>query len=159
MLHNVLTHETCAKCRICCSFVKEDAWESPLFSKEDMERIKKAGILEDCFDKVCKDGREVYMAHYEFHDEKEILLCPCLDEKKGCILGSEKPFECSIWPIRIFCREDDEGYYLGLAGICPAFEGKNYRKAPAGTAGERTGGKDSCIKGQTGNLKRNPGRI
>lgn len=94
MLHNVLTHETCAKCRICCSFVKEDAWESPLFSKEDMERIKKAGILEDCFDKVCKDGREVYMAHYEFHDEKEILLCPCLDEKKGCILGSEKPFEC-----------------------------------------------------------------
>ena len=47
MLHNVLTHETCAKCRICCSFVKEDAWESPLFSKEDMERIKKAGIGED----------------------------------------------------------------------------------------------------------------
>lgn len=153
MLHNILTHETCAKCRICCSFVKEDAWESPLFSKEDMERIKKAGILEDCFDKVCKDGREVYMAHYEFHDEKEILLCPCLDEKKGCILGSEKPFECSIWPIRIFCREDDEGYYLGLAGICPAFEGKNYRKLLQELQENGLGEKILALKGRQEILK------
>ena len=55
MLHNVLTHETCAKCRICCSFVKEDAWESPLFSKYEKNVNKKVDkIIIESYYNACK---------------------------------------------------------------------------------------------------------
>ena len=121
MLKKVLSPSTCASCRICCSFVKEDAWESPMFSEAEMEMIRRLGISADKFSEVEKDGKKMYQANYPFKQEHQILLCPCLDEKKGCLLGEHKPFECSIWPIRIF--EDENGVYLGLANACPAFAG------------------------------------
>lgn len=121
MLHNILSQETCAGCRICCSFVAADVWEAPEFTQEELEKITALGISKDKFlvSKETESGRKTYKAKYKFADDKEILLCPCLDETKGCMLGQDKPFECSIWPIRIF--ENEEGAYLGLAEICPAF--------------------------------------
>lgn len=125
MLKNVLSHETCAGCRICCSFVKEDAWESPVFSEEDMKKILALGIESSKFQEKEEQGRKVYTANYDFEMDSQILLCPCLDEKKGCMLGKDKPFECSIWPVRIF--ENENGAYLGVASACPAFEGEKMK--------------------------------
>ena len=125
MLKKVLSSETCASCRICCSFVKEDAWESPVFSEVEMEQIRRLGISEKKFYEIEQNGRKGYQADYQFENEHQILLCPCLDEKKGCLLGEHKPFECSIWPIRIF--EDENGGYLGLAEVCPAFSREKKR--------------------------------
>ena len=119
MLRNVLKHETCANCRICCSFVKNDVWEAPVFSEQEIEEIEKKGIGRDRFLQQ-EDGN--YIARYDFQTDTEILLCPCLDEERGCLLGEHKPFECSIWPLRIF--ENDKTAYLGLAEICPAFQGE-----------------------------------
>lgn len=126
MLKKVLSHDTCAGCRICCSFVEEDAWESPVFSEEDMKRIKELGIKTSRFKAQEREGKTVYAADYSFEREGQILLCPCLDEKKGCMLREDKPFECSIWPIRIF--HDENGDYLGLAEVCPAFWGEKKEK-------------------------------
>lgn len=122
MLKNVLSGKQCASCRICCSFVKKDAWEAPIFTETEMEKILKAGIRGDRFQAFMdEDGNTVYRAVYEFQSEKEILLCPCLDEKTGCLLGEQKPFACKIWPLRI-CQEDGQ-LVLGIADCCPAFAG------------------------------------
>lgn len=94
MLKSVLTGEQCARCRICCSFVREDVWEAPEFTKDKLN--EKA-----------------------FKDEKEILLCPALDSSKGCTLGDDKPFDCKIWPLRPFII--DGKVKIGVANECPAF--------------------------------------
>jgi len=126
MLRNILSHETCAGCRICCSFVKEDAWEAPVFSEEDMKKILALGIDRNRFQETEENGRKMYKAKYDFETDSQILLCPCLNEKSGCMLGEEKPFECSIWPVRIF--ENKNGAYLGVASACPAFQGEKLER-------------------------------
>lgn len=35
MLSKLLSHETCAECRICCGFVDSDKWEIPIFAGEE----------------------------------------------------------------------------------------------------------------------------
>ncbi len=94
MLKSVLTGEQCAKCKICCSFVREDVWEAPDFTRDTLNEKS-------------------------FKDEKEILLCPALDSSKGCTLGEDKPFDCKIWPLRPFMI--DGKLRIGVADICPAF--------------------------------------
>jgi len=126
MLKNVLSHETCANCQICCSFVREDAWESPVFSEEDMKKILALGIESGRFEEKEEQGQKTYTAKYDFETDSQILLCPCLDEKTGCMLGENKPFECSIWPVRIF--ENENGAYLGIASVCPAFKDEKLEK-------------------------------
>ena len=42
MLRNILSPETCAKCRICCIFDKYDVWETPVVSAELYEKIHAA---------------------------------------------------------------------------------------------------------------------
>lgn len=126
MLKNILSYETCADCRICCSFTKKDAWESPVFSEEDMKKILALGIDKSKFQEKEKNGQKIYTAKYEFETDSQILLCPCLDEKSGCMLGNNKPFECSIWPVRVF--ENENELYLGVASACPAFEGEKFKK-------------------------------
>ena len=126
MLKNILSYETCADCRICCSFVREDAWESPVFGEEDMKRILALGIDRNRFQEIEKGGQKIYTVKYDFETDSQILLCPCLDEKSGCMLGDDKPFECSIWPIRVF--ENKNGAYLGVSSACPAFKGEKLKK-------------------------------
>ena len=41
MLSKVLSKETCAKCRFCCSFRRCSLWETPLFPKNECEKLSK----------------------------------------------------------------------------------------------------------------------
>lgn len=106
MLGSILSSEKCKNCRICCSFVSEDVWEAPMLT-----------------DPLTK---EKYRVKYEFKDEKEILLCPGLDENTGCKMGEYKPFECKIWPLRPYM--EDGKMRIAIAKICPAFDKKDDEK-------------------------------
>ena len=106
MLKSVLTKEQCAGCRICCSFTMEDVWEAPVLTNFQT--------------------KEKYRAEYNFKTSEEILLCPMLNEKEGCILGDNKPFECKIWPLRVF--RDENHIKIGIAKICPAFSEQSDEK-------------------------------
>ncbi len=106
MLKSVLSAEQCARCRICCSFVEDDVWEAPTL--------------------MHTDTKEKYRAEYHFKNKEEILLCPKLDENKGCTLGEEKPFECKIWPLRPFMS--DGKIKIGVSTICPAFSEETDKK-------------------------------
>ena len=100
MLSKVLSKETCAKCRFCCSFRRCSLWETPLFPKNECEKLSKDN-------------------EYGTQDSEEEAACDYLDEHKGCILSQEdKPFDCKIWPLRIMRKGDR--LVIALTPTCPS---------------------------------------
>lgn len=106
MLSKILNNKACAKCRICCSFVEADVWETPVFTSDNI-----------FYDENFKEYGKYHTLNFKFKDNKEILLCPMLDEGSGCMLSSnDKPFDCKIWPLRIMRMNGQ--IVLAIANIC-----------------------------------------
>lgn len=93
MLKNILSPESCKKCRVCCGFVEDDKWEIPLIFSDIKEQIEQLlGI------KLEKRGGE-YVMPMEFDGDK-LVYCPAASPN-GCVLGQYKPFDCLVWPFRV----------------------------------------------------------
>lgn len=128
MLSKVLKKETCADCRFCCSFRRESLWETPLFSMDTVEKLKKNDgeggkekknlfIIEK--NQEGSYGRMKLDNQYKTDNPDEEVPCSFLDSNKGCTLSDEdKPFDCKIWPLRIM--EKDNQWVIALTPTCPA---------------------------------------
>ena len=118
MLKSILSAEDCAKCRFCCSFRRKSLWETPLFDKSTKEKLEKK-YPEARFKKSGEESFTVDLLHlYKTDDSEEEAACPFLSEK-GCVLSAEeKPFDCSIWPLRA-CKIDGQIRVM-LENTCPA---------------------------------------
>ncbi|SOE57386.1 hypothetical protein SAMN05720781_1258 [Fibrobacter sp. UWT3] len=116
MLSRVLSRSSCAACKFCCSFRRQSLWETPLFPPEVAEKLSKPneyGVVGEF-----RNG-QIVLGGYKTADPEEEVPCTFLDPHKGCILKSEdKPFDCSIWPLRIM-RKDDE-LVIALTPTCPS---------------------------------------
>lgn len=116
MLSSILSKTTCAACKFCCSFRRQSLWETPLFPPEVAEKLSKPneyGVVGEF-----RDG-QIILGGYRTDDSEEEVPCTFLDPQKGCILKAEdKPFDCSIWPLRIM----DKGgkLVIALTPTCPA---------------------------------------
>ncbi len=112
MLTELLSHSTCAKCRVCCVFDKSDLWEMPIISGKTEEALKKdyPNIKLTNHPK----SSEFKTINAEF-DDKGLAYCPLLTEN-GCGLGEEKPFDCRIWPFRVMKK--DNMLLLTLSPVC-----------------------------------------
>lgn len=102
MLKKILNPSSCAACRVCCGFDREDVWEIPIVTAELAEYIKKnikSNVDLEPF------GKE-YKFKMKFTDGEELSYCPMLTEN-GCVLKDNKPFDCRIWPFRIMRISDD----------------------------------------------------
>lgn len=109
MLTEILTRESCANCRVCCVFDKEDYWEMPLIKSDLVEKLTK----EYPEVQLLQTGRcSVFKP--EFNSEG-LCTCPMLTEK-GCALGDDKPFDCRIWPFRVMRKGDL--LLLTLSPVC-----------------------------------------
>lgn len=132
MLSEVLSKDTCAACRFCCSFRRCSLWETPVFSPEAYDKLSKeneygvipefvplnhgAGSHVNEFDGSC----QIQLLHkYQTEDSQEEAPCDFLDPDRGCILSDEdKPFDCKIWPLRIM--QKGEHLVIALTPTCPA---------------------------------------
>ena len=116
MLSSILSKTTCAACKFCCSFRRQSLWETPLFPPGVAEKLSKPneyGVVGEF-----RDG-QIILGGYRTDDSEEEVPCTFLDPQKGCILKAEdKPFDCSIWPLRIM----DKGgkLVIALTPTCPA---------------------------------------
>ena len=116
MLSSILSKTTCAACKFCCSFRRQSLWETPLFPPEVAEKLSKPneyGVVGEF-----RDG-QIILGGYRTDDSEEEVPCTFLHPQKGCILkGEDKPFDCSIWPLRIM----DKGgkLVIALTPTCPA---------------------------------------
>lgn len=103
MLSQVLSKSTCAACKFCCSFRRQSLWETPLFPPEIAEKLSQPneyGVVGE----FC-DG-QIIIGGYRTNDPEEEVPCTFLNQQKGCILkGEDKPFDCSIWPLRVMRKE------------------------------------------------------
>ena len=116
MLSSVLSKSNCAACKFCCSFRRQSLWETPLFPPEVVEKLSKPneyGVVGEF-----RDG-QIALGGYRTDDPEEEVPCTFLDPHKGCILkGEDKPFDCSIWPLRIMNK--DGKLVIALTPTCPS---------------------------------------
>lgn len=109
MLTEILSRESCAECKVCCVFDREDCWEMPLI-KPDL-----AAAIEKDYPGVKMKKTGVCNVFEPDFGEDGLASCPMLTEK-GCKLGENKPFDCRIWPFRIMKR--DKLLLLTLSPVC-----------------------------------------
>ncbi len=119
MLSKILSSEDCAACKFCCSFRRKSLWETPIFSEKQKNLLEKK-YPHAVFKPAAKNSYTVNLDDaYKTDDPEEEAACPFLDSERGCILDSdEKPFDCSIWPLRA-CRKDG-ALKVMLENTCPA---------------------------------------
>jgi len=128
MLSSILSKSTCAACKFCCSFRRQSLWETPLFPPEIAEKLSQPneyGVVGE-FTQAGRDDQDKQNAcrlvledKYRTADPEEEVPCPFLDPQKGCILkGEDKPFDCSIWPLRVMRKEGK--LVVALTPTCPA---------------------------------------
>ena len=119
MLSSILKKQDCAECKFCCSFRRKSLWETPLFTKEIAEQLSK--LYPDVrFRPAGNQSVTVDLIdEYKTSDPEEEVPCPFLEQNKGCILPPElKPFDCSIWPLRVV--KESEKNVIALTPTCPA---------------------------------------
>ncbi|MCQ2434380.1 MAG: hypothetical protein MJ062_03985 [Oscillospiraceae bacterium] len=112
MLRSVFGAETCAKCRNCCVFEPQSAWELPTFSAVSVLRLS---------DVQAEAEGTRYRITLPYDETGDAKPCPFLDPDSGCTLpAEEKPFACSIWPLRVMRKADGEivfAVYQGCPGV------------------------------------------
>ncbi len=119
MLKKILSSQDCASCRFCCSFRRQSLWETPLFTDEQKTALE-AKYPEAKFKKSGEKSWTVELIHlYKTNDSEEEAPCPFLGSE-GCICTpEEKPFDCSIWPLRA-CKTPAGKTAVMLENTCPA---------------------------------------
>ena len=121
MLSKILSKNSCAACKFCCSFRRQSLWETPLFPPEvaaKLSRENEYGVVGE-FREVQNAYRLVLENNYRTDDLDEEVPCTFLDPQKGCVLkGEDKPFDCSIWPLRIMNK--DGKLVIALTPTCPS---------------------------------------
>ena len=120
MLSKILSKDSCAAYKFCCSFRRQSLWETPLFPPEVAAKLSH----ENEYGKVgeFRDG-QIILGGYRTDDPEEEVPCTFLDPHKGCILkGEDKPFDCSIWPLRIMNK--DGKLVIALTPTCSAIGAK-----------------------------------
>ena len=68
-------------------------------------------------------GKESYIFRVRELDENDLFSCPLLDNEKGCLLGTEKPFDCQIYPFQV--AEIDGRQAIILSTLCEAVAKEN----------------------------------
>ncbi|MBQ6039305.1 MAG: aminoacyl-histidine dipeptidase [Oscillospiraceae bacterium] len=120
MLRSVLSPETCAACRNCCIFEEQSAWELPTFLPQSAERLQDLSAVS-----ATADGARIRIA-LSYDETHTARHCPFLNPDSGCTLpADEKPFACSIWPVRVMRRPDGApgiALYQGCPGMPKAQE-------------------------------------
>jgi Fe-S-cluster containining protein len=111
LFDGLLTAEDCANCRLCCWFSSYEIWETPAVENALKTLIKKR-FPDTGF--IPKDDYSLFVLRPKA-DKPEFFDCPMLGES-GCKLGSEKPFECAVWPFRIMKLDDK--YVISVSALC-----------------------------------------
>ena len=93
-------------------------WETPIFDKNTKENLEKKYPAAR-FKPIGEKSFTVDLLHlYKSDDSEEEAACPFLGER-GCVLShEEKPFDCSIWPLR--ATKIDGKLRVMLENTCPA---------------------------------------
>lgn len=112
MTEKLLSSTDCAGCRQCCSFESYGLRSTPTVTDDT---AKLAARLKPDVRFADADGIRLFMM--EQADERDLYFCPMLDHSSGCMLGSDKPFECRIFPFTLMRFEGRQ--VIAVSAYCP----------------------------------------
>ncbi|MBQ4257217.1 MAG: hypothetical protein II714_06160 [Oscillospiraceae bacterium] len=119
MIKELLSPGECACCRECCVFEAGEAFALPVIT----DRVRDICRREFPLVRFAERPGGGYMFDIRsYADENGLCPCPVLTPK-GCALGDDKPFECSIFPLRV-CSDGDYAYIV-LDSACHVMESKD----------------------------------
>lgn len=124
MLSKFISKEDCASCRFCCSFRRCSLWETPIFTRENLEELPESVCLNTFEDENMIYGTYDLSSKYTTQDSEEEVPCPFLNPDTGCTLNAKaKPWDCSIWPLRVMKK--DNSTVIALTPTCPTMNKTN----------------------------------
>ncbi|MDE7094188.1 MAG: hypothetical protein K2O52_04685 [Oscillospiraceae bacterium] len=112
MLTKLLSRNTCAECKLCCIFSRYNILDTPVLSPEIRKECEQ--LLPDI--KFISKGKESYLFRMDLTEEQDLFSCPLLNPESGCMLGTEKPFDCQIWPFEI--TEINHKIAITISNLC-----------------------------------------
>ena len=128
MLKGIIDPAECACCRLCCNFHQNSVWESPFIPQVQALRLESEGVPVE----MRQRGGWSFAFHFE---GGEAVNCPKLDVQTGCTMPpEEKPFECSVWPLRMMERNGK--LVIGRYRDCPALTGDRLKQLDRFAVGE-----------------------
>lgn len=146
MIKEMLSPGECARCRECCVFEAGEAFALPVIT----DRVRDICRREFPLVRFAERPGGGYMFDIRsYADENGLCPCPVLTPK-GCALGDEKPFECSIFPLRV-CSDGDS-VYIVLDSACHVMAQKDtdmikdYLRGGAGERIVKRAGDSGCIR-------------
>jgi Fe-S-cluster containining protein len=116
--------ELCQRCRGCCIFKEDELYFAPLFTEEEVQRIK-VGFCGDFFTPYKKSGR-VFQVRLVRKSVGDVFyhVCPFLDESTHlCRIYDTLPFDCRFWPF-IFMKNNGKTFLSCFSkSVCLKTEG------------------------------------
>jgi uncharacterized protein len=108
------TKNACQTCRGCCKFRESDRYFAPLFSQNEVDRIRESGFSADCF-KPHKNHADVFqIVLTPSLDDASWHVCPFLNEETHlCAIYEIRPTDCRIWPLMMMRDKDPKSMTLG----------------------------------------------
>jgi len=112
--------ENCTKCKDICCYYKENEKEcSPIFTKDDAEKIEKK--LGKGFFKQLNKEKTLFRLILKKSEKHKNYICPFFNEKtKKCTIYELRPLDCILFPFT-FVRRNNQ-IYLGIINdkdMCP----------------------------------------
>lgn len=97
-MKSLIRTSDCMKCQHkCCYFQKEDAYFSPVLTKEETQYIDKQFLV-----KVQGSSGVYQIKLISSKLKKGYLVCPFFDEKSTlCLIYKKRPLDCKLWPVVI----------------------------------------------------------
>jgi hypothetical protein len=112
-LAHLITPKDCADCKLCCWFSNYEIWETPAID-DDLKAFISEKFPETRFTEHSGYSQFV-LDPLRTDSSGEFYACPMLTET-GCALGSDKPFECAVWPYRLM-RLDGK-FVISVSALC-----------------------------------------
>jgi len=117
-----ITCDSCANCKICrdicCYYGKNEQECSPIFTKENAEKIEKK-FGKKIF-KPFENSKRIFQLKLIKSKKPSIYICPFFDEEtKKCTIYNLRPLDCILFPFTLVRRNGK--IYLGIVNekMCP----------------------------------------
>lgn len=100
-MKQIVQHEQCQRCRECCRFRADRQYFAPLFTQEEIDRIRavRADMPEFTPYNERQTVFQIKLKQAEIDDPVYQYVCPFLDEVNyACTVYDMRPFDCQVWP-------------------------------------------------------------
>jgi Fe-S-cluster containining protein len=128
-MKKVVSSKDCFSCRDCCYFYKNQRYFAPLFTEDELRKIKKLKKQMPKFKRYKNHAHTYQVVLKKVRNKKLMYVCPFLDEKTHiCTVYSARPFDCRTWPLMVMRKKNRVYVAYFNQDFCPALKDLNEKE-------------------------------